>query len=209
MSAEIGLDRRLIDRLRPLPVTYSLDEDGSARLSWGYGDGLNGGDLVFGFADHVDKEGDGVDGKSNIIITSLDTFRYHDRNHNPRESLASILTMVSTINLASITAGQNIRHVVRANEYSKPFFQRFTQSGFYYYSDCCGYPVEVPQKVFNGDWTLFGCTFPIADLDDAIGSFASVSAAEYIADQYLSTRDTFDSLEVLPWYLRLLAKLFR
>jgi hypothetical protein len=181
----LGLDPKLVEKTPPLPDPVAWVKHGrpgaftpsAARglrevgIRWGE----SGGSIDFKLGEMVGGDGLPVPNSPVVVNTYFRAGEAFDAKRgavkrNPREGLAALLTMLAAVNKAASRGGRGFLHVARANELSRPYFERFVESGLYHYCDEEGKKVDKPVE--KGRVVLFACELPVEGLERVLDKFS-------------------------------------
>ncbi len=152
-STILGIETKLIEKIRPLPNARANAFPHGVNLSWPEdGKGYNGGMISFYWSTGLDSSGEllSVDESPPDSQKFLNaSFFEHPRGeYNSFEGLAIVLTGVATIKRVAALMKQEVVQLVKANKNSLPYFERFRKAGVFGYCDwsvrAAGHPFQTP-----------------------------------------------------------------
>lgn len=187
----LRLKLSLINRTPPLPNPTSTIESLKTDIiipgdehpqyvviKWQPTETFHGGELDIRFAERIDDKGFASGSLPKMVVSFFET-ELHELwppRRNPSESLSTVLSMLATINHSAQSHKSPLLHVVRANDNSGPYFQRFNEANLYYYCDREGHRTNVPMTA--GKNTLYAAQFPIQGLDLILDKFVIPDASD-------------------------------
>jgi hypothetical protein len=165
-------DKRFISKIKPLKELRT-ESNASVAITIRQGSKTDVNNFEIWIAFVADFYADYMDwlGYSNpqYLASYLEGNNHDQKFTNPFESVATVFTLISTINQVAVESKRKFVHVARCNHKSRGMFEKLQKMGIY--QPCNGNFVPTKESRLSDDNQYLLATFPNKNISENLGEF--------------------------------------